>query len=135
MVGAGREIRTPVGLPPNGFQDRLVMTTSICLRIKLFLNYAYILREQWADRLVMPCCGTRIFSHVPCKIRPRPLLFVRFICHRQRSQTSPLRYACIFIFLGVALHNTRVLYHTFLFLSILISAHFLLFYTFFILQR
>ena len=31
--GGGRGIRTPVGLPPNGFQDRLVMTASICLRV------------------------------------------------------------------------------------------------------
>ena len=29
-------IRTPVGLPPNGFQDRLVMTTSIPLQIYLY---------------------------------------------------------------------------------------------------
>ena len=34
--GGGRGIRTPVGLPPNGFQDRLVMTASICLRVKIF---------------------------------------------------------------------------------------------------
>ena len=32
LRGGGRGIRTPLGLPPNGFQDRLVMTTSICLR-------------------------------------------------------------------------------------------------------
>ncbi len=30
--GAGRGIRTPVGLHPNGFQDRLVMTASIFLQ-------------------------------------------------------------------------------------------------------
>ena len=28
--GGSRGIRTPVGVTPNGFQDRLVMTTSIC---------------------------------------------------------------------------------------------------------
>ena len=33
VSGAGGGIRTPVGLPPNGFQDRLVMTASIHLRI------------------------------------------------------------------------------------------------------
>ena len=33
--GGSRGIRTPVGLRPNGFQDRLVMTASICFRIKL----------------------------------------------------------------------------------------------------
>ena len=31
--GGGWGIRTPVGLRPNGFQDRLVMTASISLRI------------------------------------------------------------------------------------------------------
>ena len=36
MVGGEEGIRTLVGLPPNGFQDRLVMTTSIPLRIRLF---------------------------------------------------------------------------------------------------
>ena len=34
LFGGGEEgIRTLVGLPPNGFQDRLVMTASIPLRI------------------------------------------------------------------------------------------------------
>lgn len=33
--GGEEGIRTLVGLPPNGFQDRLVMTTSIPLRIVL----------------------------------------------------------------------------------------------------
>ncbi len=33
-LGGGRGIRTPVGLLPNGFQDRLVVTASICLRMK-----------------------------------------------------------------------------------------------------
>ncbi len=32
-TGGEEGIRTLVGLPPNGFQDRLVMTTSILLRI------------------------------------------------------------------------------------------------------
>ena len=36
FVGGGRGIRTPVGLLPNGFQDRLVMTTSISLRMWLW---------------------------------------------------------------------------------------------------
>ena len=31
--GGGKGIRTLVGVSPNGFQDRLVMTTSISLRI------------------------------------------------------------------------------------------------------
>ena len=33
LFGGEEGIRTLVGLPPNGFQDRLVMTTSIPLRI------------------------------------------------------------------------------------------------------
>ena len=32
-LGGGRGIRTPVGFHPNGFQDRLVMTASIFLRV------------------------------------------------------------------------------------------------------
>ena len=32
LIGGGRGIRTPVGFRPNGFQDRLVMTTSISLQ-------------------------------------------------------------------------------------------------------
>ena len=32
--GGGEGIRTPVGLHPNGFQDRLVMTASIRLRMR-----------------------------------------------------------------------------------------------------
>ena len=35
LHGGEEGIRTLVGLPPNGFQDRLVMTTSIPLRIVL----------------------------------------------------------------------------------------------------
>ena len=33
LLGGGRGIRTPVGFHPNGFQDRLVMTASIFLRV------------------------------------------------------------------------------------------------------
>ena len=33
IFGGGKGIRTLVGGCPNGFQDRLVMTTSISLRI------------------------------------------------------------------------------------------------------
>ena len=32
QIGGGRGIRTPVGFHPNGFQDRLVVTTSIFLQ-------------------------------------------------------------------------------------------------------
>ena len=34
VYGGEEGIRTLVGLPPNGFQDRLVMTASIPLRLK-----------------------------------------------------------------------------------------------------
>ena len=46
--GGGRGIRTPVPLPTNGFQDRLVMTASICLRVelKLTLSSIYQLRRK-----------------------------------------------------------------------------------------
>ena len=40
--GGGRGIRTPVPLPTNGFQDRLVMTASICLRVELKLTLSSI---------------------------------------------------------------------------------------------
>ena len=32
--GGGSGIRTHVGLPPNGFQDRPVMTTSVSLQVQ-----------------------------------------------------------------------------------------------------
>ena len=38
FFGGGCGIRTHVGLPPNGFQDRLVMTTSITLRAKIYYH-------------------------------------------------------------------------------------------------
>ena len=37
-IGGGCGIRTHVGLLPNGFQDRLVMTTSITLRVFKYYN-------------------------------------------------------------------------------------------------
>ena len=48
-----------------------------------------------AGRPVMSCCGARNFFARLSKFRPLPLLFARFICHRQRSQTSPLRYLSV----------------------------------------
>ena len=38
-VGGGEGIRTLVGLPPNGFQDRLVVTASIRLHARLLYQY------------------------------------------------------------------------------------------------
>ena len=61
--GGGCGIRTHVGLLPNGFQDRLVMTASITLRmyIKTRLSLTFLIQFSRL-RLVMPCCGTRNFS-------------------------------------------------------------------------
>ena len=58
-IGGGCRIRTRVGLRPNGFQDRPVMTASVTLRIcELPLGRsAAIFRFQ--DRPVMSCCGAR----------------------------------------------------------------------------
>ena len=44
------------------------------------------------------------------RFRPLPLLIVRFICHRQRSQTSPLRYRCIY---GSAFASLCIIPHFF----------------------
>ncbi len=40
----------------------------------------------------MSGCGARNFVRIGSKFRPLPLLIARLLCHRQRSQTSPLRY-------------------------------------------
>ena len=49
LFGGGEEgIRTLVGLPPNGFQDRLVMTASIPLRIKYSIRMRLALRNEFA---------------------------------------------------------------------------------------
>ena len=44
-IGGGKGIRTLVGGCPNGFQDRLVMTTSISLRRLSFAKDSVIWRE------------------------------------------------------------------------------------------
>ena len=44
------------------------------------------------------CCGARLCLRVQLPLanrRPLPLLIARFICHWQRSQTSPLRYLSV----------------------------------------
>ncbi len=50
-------------------------------------------------RPVMSCCGARNFLLAIrfAKFRPLPLLFAPFIRYRRRSQTSPLRYLCIYV--------------------------------------
>jgi len=55
---------------------------------------------------VMSCCGARKKLRTYCApfFRPQPLLFARFLCHRQRSQTSPLRYRCIYFQACVSYH-------------------------------
>ena len=49
FVGGGRGIRTPVGVNPNGFQDRLVMTASIVLRI---IRIKKIVLKNYSTRLL-----------------------------------------------------------------------------------
>ena len=60
--GGGCGIRTHVGLLPNGFQDRLVMTASITLRVyvQVQLNLTFLIQFSRL-RLVMSCCGARNF--------------------------------------------------------------------------
>ena len=46
----------------------------------------------------MSCCGYRNFYSLRLtKFRPLPLLMLRFICHKQRSATSPLRYPSVYM--------------------------------------
>ena len=94
-LSAGGEdgIRTHVGLLPNGFQDRLVMTASIPLRI-------YSVQFNRENQLI-PHGGPRygpvavpeilpLAVRLP-KFRPRPLACLRCFRHRRRSAHSPLR--------------------------------------------
>ena len=47
FFGAEGGIRTHVGVNPNGFQDRLVMTTSIPLRLLLNnINTTYLICQE-----------------------------------------------------------------------------------------
>ena len=75
--GAGRGIRTPVGLLPNGFQDRLVMTTSICLRIKFSFHISV---PQRFSRLV-PFRK----HHSPRAFVIRTSLLVVFVKHSKKQ--------------------------------------------------
>ena len=54
IFGGGCGIRTHVGVSPNGFQDRLVMTASITLRRydATQLHHIYGALEMWLDE---PC--------------------------------------------------------------------------------
>ena len=62
---------------------------------------------------VMSCCGIPKKSSHPLAldfVRPRPLLFARFFCHWQRSQTSPLRYHTVLTKLRIiAITSTAIL--------------------------
>ena len=74
LFGAGRGIRTPVGLHPNGFQDRLVMTASI------FLQYVYYkLPEKKCQ------CFSAVFTKNPDAF-PRRALFT--YCKSNSGGTS-----------------------------------------------
>ena len=92
--GGRRGIRTHVGVNPNGFQDRLVMTASIAFRICYLLfrvnNYFYF---SIGDASLCPVAvPDSVFArNLLANRRPQPLLIARLLCHRQRSQTSPLR--------------------------------------------
>ncbi len=69
--------------------------TSACM-IKLRESLIFVVYP--AGSPVMPLCGSRNFK-LACrfaKFRPRQLLIARLICQRQRSQTSPLRYLCVY---------------------------------------
>ena len=107
FYGGGRGIRTPVGLRPNGFQDRLVMTASITLRIfnskwdsnprgetpNGFQDRCSSTQSNSGGRFVCPVAVPEIFSSLLlAKFRPLPLRFARFLCHRQRSQASHSLY-------------------------------------------
>jgi len=63
-------------------------------------------------RPIMSCCGARNFLLAVrfAKFRPLPLLFAPIIRHRRRSQTSPLRYLCIF-YLVAQISFCRALRH------------------------
>ena len=90
-------IRTPVGLPPNGFQDRLVMTASIPLQTRCFFNaplyfISSVIPCQFKSFTILRC----IFRHF-CRPVSSGLLFrsriskpfrispVLRICHSGRT--------------------------------------------------
>ncbi len=95
--GGEEGIRTLVGLLPNGFQDRLVMTASIPLRIFCCINEIILVYEKLRRRLVMSCCGARNFllgASALAKFRPLPLLALPVSAAgggraRPRFDTSP----------------------------------------------
>ena len=79
--GGDGGIRTHVGLHPNGFQDRLVMTTSIHLRIKNYKIVGFPKEYLWGhigvtlqviSNLVKSamCCGCWIFIERPERGQP-----------------------------------------------------------------
>lgn len=71
---------------------------------------------------VMSLCGARNFRLAVrfAKFRPRQLLIARFICHRQRSQTSPLRYVSVYYERRWCLSFKRkILYQKYMTLSML----------------
>ena len=60
--GGGRGIRTPVGLHPNGFQDRRVMTTSLALHIEKYIIVVVILPRKRMD------CQIEFFVNFAAKL-------------------------------------------------------------------
>ena len=67
--GGGRGIRTPVGLHPNGFQDRPVMTASVSLRIEFF-SYGAVgeTRTRTASRPLPPQDSVSAYSTTTAKM-------------------------------------------------------------------
>ena len=64
--GRGGGIRTPVALPPNGFQDRLVMTASIRLHA-----YYYVFK--------CTCRGFAIINHAAANVKSIKLVAVDYL--------------------------------------------------------
>jgi len=69
-----------------------------CEKTRAFASCGVISSATFRVSPVMSCRGARNFSLAVrfAKFRPLPLLFAPFIRHRRRSQTSPLRYLCVF---------------------------------------
>ena len=103
ISGAGSRIRTRVELPPNGFQDRPVMTASVSQHICSVLIRSMIADSAWAPpRYVRLAVPGSIFAFARF-CRPLRKLLCCCICHRQRSLAIPLRYPGTLI--------ARLLYH------------------------
>ena len=82
-VGGEEGIRTLVGLLPNGFQDRLVMTASISLRIFNCKTIIHKNIRRYGDASLCPVTVPEIF----CSVQARSQNFDR--CHSSRFLNPP----------------------------------------------